>query len=78
MKSQLSDSRDARPDAAPRRPASPATPLPRRLAAARPLAPRALLRDPASPLLASAGRLGPVTLARLGPVRAYLVTEPTN
>jgi cytochrome P450 len=36
----------------------------------------ALLRDPLS-LLASAGRLGPVTIARLGPVRAYLVTDPT-
>ena len=35
----------------------------------------ALLRDPLS-LLASAGRLGPVAIARLGPVRAYLVTEP--
>jgi cytochrome P450 len=35
----------------------------------------ALLRDPLS-LLASAGRLGPVTIARLGPVRAYLVTDP--
>jgi cytochrome P450 len=36
----------------------------------------ALLRDPLS-LLASAGRLAPVTIARLGPVRAYLVTDPT-
>ena len=35
----------------------------------------ALLRDPLS-LLASAGRLAPVTIARLGPVRAYLVTDP--
>lgn len=35
----------------------------------------ALLRDPLA-LLASAGRLGPVTIARLGPVRAYLVTDP--
>jgi cytochrome P450 len=33
----------------------------------------ALLRDPLA-LLASAGRIGPVTLARLGPVPAYLVT----
>jgi len=35
----------------------------------------ALLRDPLA-LLAGAGRLGPVTIARLGPVRAYLVTDP--
>ena len=35
----------------------------------------ALLRDPLA-LLASAGRIGPVTLARLGPVPAYLVTDP--
>ncbi|HET9171656.1 MAG TPA: cytochrome P450 [Actinospica sp.] len=35
----------------------------------------ALLRDPLS-LLASAVRLGPVAIARLGPVRAYLVTDP--
>ena len=35
----------------------------------------ALLRDPLA-LLASAGRIGPVTLARLGPVAAYLVTDP--
>jgi cytochrome P450 len=35
----------------------------------------ALLRDPLA-LLASAGRVGPVTLARLGPVPAYLVTDP--
>jgi len=35
----------------------------------------ALLRDPLA-LLASAGRLGPLTIARLGPVRAYLVTDP--
>ncbi len=64
---------DAEPFAAPRRPGAPATPMP----GAWPLlghAP-ALLRDPLA-LLASAGRLGPVTLARLGPVRAYLVTEP--
>jgi cytochrome P450 len=64
---------DAEPFAAPRRPGAPATPMP----GAWPLlghAP-ALLRDPLA-LLASAGRLGPVTLARLGPVRAYLVTDP--
>lgn len=36
----------------------------------------ALLRDPLA-LLASAGRRGPLTIARLGPVRAYLVTDPT-
>ena len=35
----------------------------------------ALLRDPLA-LLAAAGRIGPLTLARLGPVPAYLVTEP--
>jgi cytochrome P450 len=35
----------------------------------------ALLRDPLS-LLAAAGRLGPVSIVRLGPVRAYLVTDP--
>lgn len=35
----------------------------------------ALLRDPLA-LLASAGRRGPLTIARLGPVRAYLVTDP--
>ena len=35
----------------------------------------ALLRDPLA-LLASAGRIGPLTLARLGPVPAFLVTEP--
>jgi cytochrome P450 len=36
----------------------------------------ALLRDPLG-VLAAAGRLGPLTVAGLGPVRAYLVTEPT-
>ena len=36
----------------------------------------ALLRDPLG-VLARAGRLGPVTVARLGPVRAYLVTDPS-
>ena len=35
----------------------------------------ALLRDPLA-LLAVAGRRGPLTIARLGPVRAYLVTDP--
>ena len=35
----------------------------------------ALLRDPLA-VLAAAGRLGPLTVAGLGPVRAYLVTEP--
>jgi cytochrome P450 len=35
----------------------------------------ALLRDPLA-LLAAAGRIGPLTLARLGPVPAYLVTGP--
>jgi pentalenene oxygenase len=35
----------------------------------------ALLRDPLG-VLARAGRLGPLTVARLGPVRAYLVTDP--
>ena len=35
----------------------------------------ALLRDPLA-LLAAAGRIGPLTLVRLGPVPAYLVTEP--
>jgi len=35
----------------------------------------ALLRDPLA-LLASAGRIGPLALARLGPVPAYLVTGP--
>jgi len=34
-----------------------------------------LLRDPLA-VLVSAGRLGPLTLARLGPVPAYLVTGP--
>jgi cytochrome P450 len=52
---------------------APATPLP----GAWPLlghAP-ALLHDPLA-VLARAGRLGPLTVARLGPVRAYLVTDP--
>jgi pentalenene oxygenase len=35
----------------------------------------ALLSDPLK-VLAAAGRLGPLTIARLGPVRAYLVTDP--
>lgn len=35
----------------------------------------ALLRDPLG-VLAAAGRAGPVAVARLGPVRAYLVTDP--
>jgi cytochrome P450 len=73
MKSQLSNQGLAR-DAAPGVVDVPATPLP----GAWPLlghAP-ALLRDPLR-VLADAGRLGPLTLARLGPVRAYLVTEPT-
>lgn len=64
---------DAAPFAAPGSADAAATPLP----GAWPVlghAP-ALLRDPLA-LLASAGRLGPVTIARLGPVRAYLVTDP--
>ena len=73
MNSQLSDPGLER-DAAPGAVDVPATPLP----GAWPLlghAP-ALLHDPLR-VLAGAGRLGPLTLARLGPVRAYLVTEPT-
>ena len=73
MKSQLSNP-GLTGDAAPGVVDVPATPLP----GAWPLlghAP-ALLRDPLR-VLAGAGRLGPLTLARLGPVRAYLVTEPT-
>jgi len=73
MKGQLSNPGLAR-DAASGAVDVPATPLP----GAWPLlghAP-ALLRDPLR-VLADAGRLGPLTLARLGPVRAYLVTEPT-
>ena len=37
----------------------------------------ALLRDPLG-VLAAAGRLGPLTVAALGPVRAYLVTDPAS